>query len=89
MELAAGVRHATHLGHTELEASLVAAEVIAHELASPALLTRQAEEGSCVLAASAVSEVEDDGLDGVELCGAVAPQVSALFEQWSSAEATR
>lgn len=78
MELAACVRHAANLRHAELEVSLLVAELVAHELAAPALLTWQAEEGPCMLAAAAIGEVENDGLDRVELRRAIAPQVGAV-----------
>jgi hypothetical protein len=66
VELAPRVRHAADLGHAQLEAGLVAAEVVGDELALPARLVVRAgqpEEVAHMLAAAAVGEVEDHRLD--------------------------
>lgn len=64
MELAPRVRHAADLGHAHFEASLVAGEVVADELALPGWLawrSGQAEEVAGVLATTAVGEVPAAG----------------------------
>jgi hypothetical protein len=67
VELAPRVRHAAHLGHAQLEAGLVAAEVVAHELAAPAGLSGPGSPRKLahMLAAAAVGEVEDHRLHRV------------------------
>jgi hypothetical protein len=70
------MRHAADLGHARLEASLVASEVVADQLALPSWLAwrlGQSEEVAGVLAAAPVGEVENDGLQRAEPRAAVAP----------------
>ena len=45
VELAPGVRQATGLGYAHLEAGLIATEVVAHQLAVPAVLAGQPDRG--------------------------------------------
>ncbi len=72
-ELPARMGKASDLGDPVLEASLVAAVVIAHQLAAPL-----AEESAGMLAGAAVGEVVNHCLQISELRGAVCLQVSAM-----------
>lgn len=75
VELAPRVRQATGLGDAELEACLVATEVVAHQRAAPAMLAQQPEEGASMLAAPAVGEVEHHSAQRAVARRAVAPEV--------------
>lgn len=69
---------ATRLGDAQLEARLVATEVVAHQCAAPAILARQPEEGTRMLAAAAVGKVEHHCAQRAVAGRAVAPEVRPM-----------
>ena len=72
-EFPACVRHAPDFGHPEVESCLVAAVVVADQLALPG-----AEEGARMFAGAAAGEVVDDRAQGRELRRCIGPQVGAM-----------
>jgi hypothetical protein len=81
VELAPRVHQAAHLGYAQLEAGVVAREVVADELAVPAVLAGvgvQAQEAAYMLPATPLGEVEHDRLERVVGGGAVSPDVGPV-----------
>ena len=76
-ELALRMGCAARLHHALREAGLVAAEVIAHQLAAPWLVVLLQERTS-VFARAAGREVIDDGLEVFKCARAVRPEVGAV-----------